>query len=171
MNNVTSIAENAFYGCSAMSTLVIPNKIVSIGNSAFSGCSGVTSITIPNNVTTVWNYAFSGTSITEITIPKSITGGNTGNYEHGPFSGCSLLTKVIFEEGTTSIYNSILSDARSVTEVIIPDSVTNISRHAFYNCTSLTTVNFLGTRAQWEIVTIGSNNTPLTSATITCSDD
>ena len=44
------IGESAFYGCSSMSSIAIPNSVTSIGNSAFSGCSKLTSVTVYNPI-------------------------------------------------------------------------------------------------------------------------
>ena len=57
---VTSIGDAAFYGCSGLTNITIPNSVTSIGGSAFSNCSGLTSVTIPNSVTSIDNYIFSG---------------------------------------------------------------------------------------------------------------
>ncbi len=57
---VTWIGNEAFYDCSGLTSIVIPNSVTSIGYSAFSGCSGLTSIVIPDGVTSIGNNAFSG---------------------------------------------------------------------------------------------------------------
>ena len=44
---VTSIGELAFYGCSGITQVVIPNTVTSIGDGAFANCSGLTEIQIP----------------------------------------------------------------------------------------------------------------------------
>ena len=59
---MTSIGNYAFYNCSGLTSVTIPNSVTSIGESAFCYCSGLTSITIPNSVTSIGNYAFSGCS-------------------------------------------------------------------------------------------------------------
>ena len=71
---VSTIGDNAFDGCSGLTSVIIPNSVTSIGYGAFFNCSGLTSVTIPNSVTTIGDYAFRGCSgLTEISIPNSVT--------------------------------------------------------------------------------------------------
>ena len=55
---VTSIGGSAFFDCSALTSINIPNSVTSIGEYAFFGCTGLTSLTIPDSVTIVGFYAF-----------------------------------------------------------------------------------------------------------------
>ena len=78
-NSVTSIAHNAFVGCSGLTSVTIPNSVTSIGNKAFYECSGLISVTIPNSVTSIGNNAFEGCSgLTSVTIPNAITSIGSG---------------------------------------------------------------------------------------------
>ena len=66
-NNVTSIGNYAFSGCSGLTSVTIPNSVTEIGYDAFKGCRGLTSMTIPNSVTSIREYAFSGcSSLTDV---------------------------------------------------------------------------------------------------------
>ena len=58
--SVTSIGSYAFFECSGLTSVTIPNSVTSIGSYAFAFCNGLTSITIPNSVTTIGDYAFDG---------------------------------------------------------------------------------------------------------------
>ena len=57
-HSVTSIGDHAFYRCSGLISVTIPNSVTSIGEGAFYGCSGLTSVTIPNSVTSIGDDAF-----------------------------------------------------------------------------------------------------------------
>ena len=59
---VKSIGNEAFYKCSGLTSVDIPNSVTSIGDYAFYNCSGLTSITIPNSVTSIGYGAFSNCS-------------------------------------------------------------------------------------------------------------
>lgn len=92
---VTSIGDKAFYDCSGLASVTIPNGVESIGNYAFSGDSGLTSVTIGNSVTSIGRQAFYGcSSLTSVTIPNSVT--SIGGWA---FYNCSSLTSVTIGNG------------------------------------------------------------------------
>jgi hypothetical protein len=88
---VTSIGNYAFYYCSGLTSVDIPNSVTTIGNYAFSVCSGLTSVVIPNSVTTIGDDAFSWCSgLTSVVIPNSVT--TIGNYAFKKCEKISLIT-------------------------------------------------------------------------------
>ena len=110
-----AIADYAFYNCSLLDEIVIPNGVTSIGDSVFSGCSSLTSITIPDSVTSIGSLAF---------------------------FGCTSLTSIIIPYSVTSIGSSAFYGCESLTSITIPYNVKFIGRKAFKDCTGLTSVTF-----------------------------
>ena len=127
-NSVTSIRWGAFIGCSGLTTITIPNSVTSIDRSVFSGCIGLTSVTIGNSVKSIGNSAFYGCSgLTSVTIPNSVKGIGAS-----AFSGCSSLTSVTIGNSVTNIYENAFKGCSGLTSVTIPNSVTSIGSNAFY---------------------------------------
>ena len=145
-NSVTSIGGGAFFGCSGLTSLTIPSSVTSIGDGAFYGCSGLTSLTIPNSVTSIGRDAFIVCSgLTSLTIPNSVT--SIGN---NAFSFCSGLTAITVASGNPTYdsrnnCNTIIETATNTLIVgcqntVIPNSVTSIGDYAFSGCSGLTSV-------------------------------
>ena len=138
---VTSIGEGAFGGCSGLTSVTIPNSVTSIGDTAFRGCSGLTSVILPNSLTSIGSSAFSGCSgLTSVTIPNSVTSIGVG-----AFSGCSGLVSVVIGDGITNIGSSLFENCPNLTYLTIGRSVESIGNGAFLNCTLLSQITSLAT--------------------------
>ena len=136
-DGVTTIGDNAFNGCSSLTSVTIPNSVTTIGWRAFNGCSSLTSVTIPNSVTIIGGSAFSGcNSLTSVTIPNSVAiiGDET-------FYGCSFLTSVTIGNSVTTIGHEAFSGCTNLQKVNIGNSVKTIGKEAFNNCTSITQIS------------------------------
>ena len=139
--SVTSIGSSAFFHCSGLTNLSIPDSVTSIGGSAFSGCSGLTSLSIPDGVTSIESEAFYGcSSLTSLSIPDGVT-----SIESEAFYGCSSLTSLSIPDGVTSIGYSIFMDCSGLTSLSIPDGVTSIGGSAFSGCSGLTSITIPST--------------------------
>ena len=131
--SVTSIGGSAFWGCSSLASITIPEGVTSIGQYAFYQCSSLTSITIPEGVTSIGTYAFYNcSSLTSIEIPEGVT-----SILEAAFRGCSSLTSIEIPEGVTSIGRYAFSGCSNLTSITIPTSVTSIGGRAFEDCDSL----------------------------------
>ena len=57
-NDVTTVGEDAFFGCTSLTSVTIPDSVTSIGDFAFCGCTSLASVTIPDSVTSIGFEAF-----------------------------------------------------------------------------------------------------------------
>ena len=123
--SVTSIGDGAFFYCSNLKTVTIPNSVTSIGLEAFCCCSNLTSVIVPNSVTSIGYDAFGECgSLTSpiynseifIFMPKSYS----GDYE--------------IPYGIKTIWHYAFSDCDDLTSVTIPNSVTSIGAYSFEGC-------------------------------------
>ena len=135
-DGIINIGANAFNGCSKLTDIIIPDGVKSIGDYAFENCSSLESVTIGDSVKSIGNSAFRDcNNLTSITIPDSVTSIN-----YCAFYGCSSLTSITIPDSVTSIGNYAFYYCSNLTSVTIPNSVTSIGSSAFSDCSSLTSV-------------------------------
>ena len=145
-NSVKTIESEAFSGCTSLKSVVIPNSVEYINSEAFKDCSSLTSIELPNSLLELYNSPFGGcSSLTSLTIPKSVKRINSN-----PAGGCSSLMSLTVEEGnkhydSRNHCNAIIKTTENKLVVgckntIIPSSVTTIGDAAFHGCSNLTAI-------------------------------
>lgn len=132
---VTSIGDRAFEDCTSLTSVTIPEGVTSIGNDAFSLCGNLTSISLPKSLTSIGSYGFSGTDLTSITIPE-----NVRSIGCEAFYLCDKLKKVVLPEGITRISSKTFAMCSNLTSITIPDSVTSIGNGVFCGCSKLKSV-------------------------------
>lgn len=175
-SKLKTIGDDAFFMCSSLTNIKLPDSLTEIGENAFYGCSSLTNIKLPNSLTEIGSHAFSDceTAFTELTIGKNIT---VGKYA---FSRCNSITKItasyvvarsIAKDCGSTALDLVITDFDNVDEedyrgsavnidlanvknVTIDDSVTEICDDAFARCENLVSVTF-GENSQLE--SIGSS--------------
>lgn len=152
--SVSSLSENAFRGCSSLSTIVLPSTLNKIYNHVFYNCTSLNSINL-ENVTSIGNLALYRTSIVSVNISSctslgigafcecyklqdvgsisnivSIANGNNGTFASSKLSGVFIFTSFT---GTT-IPQAIFHSCSLVTDAQFPSSnYTSIGANAFQN--------------------------------------
>jgi BspA type Leucine rich repeat region (6 copies) len=173
-SSVTNIDTYAFEWCYSLLSLNLPNSVASIGDQAFYFCQNLAGVTFGNNLISIGSDAFYGCSLTNVTIPSSVTnlgqnafieyfsltniGVNVSNPVFSSLNGVlfdkAQKTLVEFPDGlggsytipnnVTTIDAGAFDDCINLTSVVIPKSVTNILFQPFYGCPSLNSAYFMG---------------------------
>ena len=146
-HSVTSIGSDAFYDCSALTSVTIGNSVTWIGEDAFYGCSGLTSVHIPNSVTSIGYSAFDFCSgltsvhISDIAAWCNIDfGDNPLEYAHHLYLNGEEIKDLVIPNSVKGIGDYAFSRCKGLTSVTIPNSVTGIGAWSFSRCSGLTSV-------------------------------
>ena len=165
--SLTYIRDNPFIFCKKLTKITVDEDnpvYLSKGNCVIEKESGkltfgCTGSVIPDDgtVKSIAYTAFDGAGFSQITIPSSLTTVDG-------FS-CSDLESVIIQDGVTEIASHAFYQCRSLKSVTIPESLTTIGDSAFL-LTAVETVDYGGTREQWDQIVVGTNNEQLLNADI-----
>lgn len=102
------IAPCAFYKCSLLSDINIPDSVITIGRMAFYECENLTSVKLPNSIVDIGDYAFYNCSeLTNVYIPASIS-----NIGANAFEKCVALTDVYYQ-GSANEWQNIMIDSNN----------------------------------------------------------
>ncbi len=113
-DTITTINDYAFYSCRQLTSVTLSQNLEAMGTNVFNLCSSLESIELPASLKTLGIYTFSATGLKSVTIPES--------------------------ETLTSIENYVFYQCQSLTEITIPDTVTDISEFAIYDCPNTITI-------------------------------
>ena len=168
-NGVKTIEAETFIGCRSLKSVTIPDGVASIGSAAFKECMALENLVLPDSVVTIGTQAFKDCiKLSSLNIPPLVY-----TLESEVFTGCVALMQT--ENGVTYIDKWVYRCDRSVTSVTlradtvgiapfafygcgemtdieIPKTVLNIGTSAIDKCDSLTSVTYVGTQAEWNML-------------------
>ena len=155
---ITEIGKYAFMNHQGIKQIILPRTIKKIGKCAFSNCQSLEKIFIPNRVKRIGAWSFwSCVNLTEINIPPRVVNIGMGAFcdnhklksvdipsgvkiiDAYAFKRCVSLTSVTIPDGVQYIGKYAFEEC-GITEMSLPDSVTEICFGAFRNCKSLKSV-------------------------------
>ena len=149
-SGLKTIGYWAFSYCSGLTEIVIPDGVTSIGAYAFKDCVNLTSVNIPRGVEILHRNLFSGCgSLKSVELHSGIT-----SVENDAFSHCDSLERVYINDleswcniefaslSSNPLYyaQNLYLDGSLLTDLVIPDGVTQLKDYVFYNCRSLTSI-------------------------------
>jgi hypothetical protein len=129
-----SLGGSAFYECSSLAVLELPDQ-VQFASRVFAYCTSLETLALPSGLQSLGIELFRGcTALSQITIPSGID-----DIPQGCFDGCSGLTSVVFAPGSalSSVGKSAFNNCESLEWPQLPASVTSIGDMAFYRCFAL----------------------------------
>ena len=136
VRKIVGIDDQAFYYCTALTAITIPDTVLTIGDWAFAGCTGLTEVVLPNKVVSVGEGAFHGCyNLTKITLSDALT--KIGDFA---FYGCKGLTAINFPATLEEIGSAAFFGCQGLTTLDIPAATTIIGDLAFYQCNHLTEI-------------------------------
>lgn len=116
--NVRDIS-GAFYECSSLKEINIPNSIKIIGQYAFYRCSSLERVNFPNSLEAIGGNAFECCiSLNEINLPNSVL---TIGWK--AFNGCSSLVHIDIPEGVRDIHYKAFTNCKNLISISLPSTL------------------------------------------------
>ena len=112
---LTTLGDDAFNGCTLLTSLRLPKELKGIGNRAFNGCSKLTALSLPSKLTAIGNEAFRDCKVlADITLPSGLK-----TIGDGSFQGCLKLEKTAFPISLIAIGSSAFANCAALTSVTV----------------------------------------------------
>ncbi len=119
---ITSLQENAFYGCYNLKSIILPSNITEIGVShswmgAFRWCYNMTSATLGDKIEVIGDNSFEHCSaLTSINMPK-----NLKTIGYSAFYACSFVPTLVIPKGVESIGDDAFYGWQALTSIVVEE--------------------------------------------------
>ena len=157
-STVFEIKASAFKYCNELEIVkFLPNsKLNKIGSFAFYGCSNLKELSIPNNIKSITFKCFEFSGLLEFFFPNS-----TQKVDKKAFFNCMNLTKIKFNDGLIELDDSSFANNISLQSIDLPNSLEKINTRVFANCINLKNVNTTEKSKLVEIYNFSFENTKI----------
>ena len=153
------IEDSAFFKCSSLTEITIPEGVTKIGTNAFYGCSQLTSITIPSTIKNMDTAFPSNPKLSQVTLTNGIY-----RISSSAFKDCTGLTEIKIPTSVYEICSDAFNGCTGLTSVTLEKGINIINRKAFKDCTKPNDVKYNGHKTDWENVRVNiAGNDTLTS--------
>lgn len=134
--SVTSIGDQAFYYCTALTEITIPQSVTFMGDRAFTGCAKLNSLTIDDAAISIGDWAFAECYVlSKLSLGKKIK--TIGDHA---FFDCRILDNVTIPQSVTSIGPAAFARCYELTTLSLGENIETIGDRAFEDCWDLTNV-------------------------------
>ncbi len=193
--NITTIGENAFSGCSNLKKIYYigdgKNIEVKEGNDEFESAAKYTNVYVSDTDNTIYNYTDKNQTRLVLNghgVMTNYDDSDSSYANKSPWRKNTQLSTVTFEDGLTSVGSYSFIGCTNISNVVLSDSVVNINNGAFSGCTNLKDITisssvesigadafkdcnikdvyFTGTKSQWNAITKSAGNDALSNATV-----
>lgn len=148
-NNLKLLEESTFHG-SGIESIEIPKSVKEIGQNAFTLCSELTSVSIPDGVEIIGRYSFRNCKKLEsVELPNSVI-----TLKQNAFVGCESLKTIKFSDNMTAIEEGTFADCKGIEFITIPENIQSIGKSAFSSCSSLKEITIINPEC---VITAGTS--------------
>lgn len=133
---VTQVRDNAFYKCTSLKEIYLPESITQLGHHSFYGCSSLKSVSLPSGVSFIGMGCFSGcTALEQVKLPTALT-----ILPDSCFRDCVSLTEIYLPQSAAAVEKFCFAGCESLQNIYLGEQIESIGSYSFYMCDSLESV-------------------------------
>ncbi len=181
-DSIIEIGSYAFSGCEKIREIIIPESVEKIGMLAFEECTNLEAVVVPDSVQSIGEGIFADCIRMEsLTVPFlegrlgylfAFRGTDLPDWTHLDYNReVPIALESVILTGGWKIGDAAFKGCENVKKVTLPASINIIGANAFRDCTSLTTIVYEGTMADWYNIHKGDHwRSGVENLTVECTD-